>query len=57
MTADLMRRVENAAKQLRSRAEDFYNDDKWPDGDFQNPVAALLDDVTLPTHLEHTPGV
>ena len=57
MADDLMRRAENAAKQLRSRAEDFYKDDKWPDGDFLSAVAAVLDEVTLPTHLGRTPGV
>jgi hypothetical protein len=57
MKADLMTRVEAAAKQLRSRAEDLYKEDKWPDGDLMNEVAVLLDEVTVPSHLEHTQGV
>ena len=52
-----MRRVEYAAKQLRSRAEDFYTDDQWPDGDFLNQIANLLDEVVLPSHPEHTQDV
>ena len=57
MTADLMRRVENATKQLRSRAEDFYTDDQWPHGDFLNQIANLLEEVILPSHPEHTQDV
>lgn len=50
----LLRRIELAAAQLRSRAEDFYQDEKWPDGDFLNEIAALLDEFILPSHPEHT---
>lgn len=54
MEAALSRRIEVAVAQLRSRAEDLYQDDKWPDGDFLNEIAALLEDITLPSHPEHT---
>ena len=57
MTDDLMARVEAAAEQLRSRAEDLYKEDKWPDGDFMNEVAVLLDEVTAPSRLERTQDV
>ena len=52
-----MHRAEAAAAQLRSRAEDFYEDDKWPDGDFLNEIAALLEDITLPNRLLRTQDV
>lgn len=55
MKADLVVRLEAAAEQLRSRAEDLYKEDKWPDGDFMIEVAVLLDEVTRPTHLGRTP--
>jgi hypothetical protein len=52
-----MRRVEYAIKQLRSRAEDFYVDEKGPDGDFLNQIANLFEEVILPSHPEHTQDV
>ena len=54
MEAGLLRRIEVATAQLRSRAEDMYQDDKWPDGDFLNEIAALLEDITLPSRLPRT---
>ena len=54
MEAGLLCRIEAAAAQLRLRAEDLYQDEKWPDGDFMNEIAALLDDITLPSRLPRT---
>ena len=54
MEAGLLCRIEAAVVQLRLRAEDLYQDDKWPDGDFMNEIAALLDDITLPSRLPRT---
>jgi hypothetical protein len=54
MEAGLLRRIEAAAAQLRLRAEDLYQDEKWPDGDFMNEIAALLDDISLPSRLPRT---
>jgi hypothetical protein len=54
MEAVLLRRIEAAITQLRLRAEDLYQDDKWPDGDFMNEIAALLEDITLPSRLPRT---
>jgi hypothetical protein len=57
MEAELMSRIEASAEQLRSRAEDLYVEDKYPDGDFMNEIAVLLDEITLPSHPEHTRDV
>jgi hypothetical protein len=54
---ELINRAQVTATLLRSRAEDLYQEGSWPDGDFMNEVANLLDDITQQDRPLRTLGV
>lgn len=57
MQSDLLRRIEAAIVQLRSRAADLYLEDRWTDGDFLYQISFLLEEIISPIHHEHTQDV
>jgi len=54
MNPELLQRAEGQIVQLRRRADDLYDEENWTDGDLLVMTAELIEDLILPTRLEHT---